>query len=602
MARLTYLERRNGTYYARIDIPADLVAHIGSEVRKKSLRTKDENEAKRRLWPVIEAWRAEFDDINSRREITDDDKAVAVWQHYEATLQRDDEKRRSMPSHADIQAEEDKVWRKIERREIYSADFIGMINAHADLEIMLRARGDDANYRTRRLAALKRDIVSGETRLIELAVDSFIAKNRLLIDKPSDDYYELCALLMRAEIEGIERTLERDQGNYSGVPADPIVKPAVGKVRETAAAGEGILELFGNYARENPKSITADTLAQARRDIGTFVDYAGSTYPVHRIDKKVIREWKALLMRYPVKATETKAFAGMKIVQIVKHNEIVGKPVLTPRTVNRYLSSLGAFCNWLVSHGYLENNPTEGMSLAKDKKKKVFPFTTDQMNVLFKSPLFTGCQSDEAPRFWHKPGNVLIRDHRYWVPLVMLYSGARPAEIAQLAISDVRQEHGHWIMDITETSDDDDVDSGKSVKTEGSRRVVPIHSELIKFGFLEYRADMQEAGQSRLFPLAERNSRGQMIADYSREFGRYLTRIGIKNGRGLSLYSFRHGAFDAVRRAGYLDEQFNFIFGHVSGNKVTRGYGVLAQGMLEQRVELVNTIAYSGLKLSHLEP
>lgn len=602
MARITYLERRNGTYYARIDIPAELVAYVGSEVRKKSLRTKDENEAKRRLWPVIEAWRAEFDDIHSRREITDDDKAVAVWQHYEATLKRDDEKRRSMPSPADIQAEEDKVWRKIERREIHSADFIGMINAHADLEIMLRARGDDANYRTRRLAALKRDIVSGETRLIELAVDSFIAKNRLLIDKPSDDYYEICALLTRAEIEGLERTLERDQGNYSGIPADPIVKPAVGKVRETAAVGESIMELFGNYARENPKSITADTLAQARRDIGTFLDYVGGTYPVHRIDKKVIREWKALLMRYPVKATETKAFAGMKIVQIVKHNETVGKPVLTSRTVNRYLSSLGAFCNWLVSHGYLENNPTEGMSLAKDKKKKVFPFTVDQMNTLFKSPLFTGCQSDEAPRFWHKPGNILIRDHRYWVPLVMLYSGARPAEIAQLALSDLRQEHGHWIMDITETSDDDDVESGKSVKTEGSRRVVPIHAELIKLGFLEYRADMQEAGQSRLFPLAERNSRGQMIADYSREFGRYLTRIGIKNGRGLSLYSFRHGAFDAMRRAGYLDEQFNFIFGHVSGNKVTRGYGVLSQGILEQRVELVSAIAYPDLSLNHLSP
>ncbi len=602
MARLTYLERRNGTYYARIDIPADLVTHVGSEVRKKSLRTKEENEAKKRLWPVIEAWRNEFEDIRSRRELTPDDRAIAVWQHYEATLQRDDEKRRSMPSPTDIQAEEDKVWRKIERGEIHSADFIGMINAHADLEIMLRTRSDDANYRTRRLAGLKRDLVAGETRLIELAVDSFIAKNRLLVDKPSAEYHELCALLTRAEIEGLERTLERDQGNYSGVPADPIVRPVVGKVRETAAPGETIMELFDNYARENPKSITADTLAQARRDIGTFVDYAGSTYPVHRIDKKVIREWKALLMKYPVKATETKAFTGMKIVQIVKHNETVGKPVLTPRTVNRYLSSLGAFCNWLVSHGYLEGNPTEGMSLAKDKKKKVFPFTIDQMNTLFKSPLFTGCQSDEAPRFWHKPGNVLIRDHRYWTPLIMLYSGARPAEVAQLALSDVREDRGHWIMDITETTDDDEgAESVKSVKTEGSRRVVPVHEELVKLGFLDYHAKMKEEGQSRLFPLAERNSRGQMIADFSREFGRYLTRIGLKNGRGVSLYSFRHGAFDALRRAGYLDDEFNFIFGHVSGNKVTRGYGVLPQGMLEKRTELVNAISYPGLSLNHLK-
>jgi hypothetical protein len=62
MARLTYLERRGAVYYARIDIPLDLVDHYGTTTRKKSLRTKDENVAKDRLWPVIEAWRAEFSD------------------------------------------------------------------------------------------------------------------------------------------------------------------------------------------------------------------------------------------------------------------------------------------------------------------------------------------------------------------------------------------------------------------------------------------------------------------------------------------------------------------------------------------------------------
>lgn len=41
------------------------------------------------------------------------------------------------------------------------------------------------------------------------------------------------------------------------------------------------------------------------------------------------------------------------------------------------------------------------------------------------------------------------------------------------------------------------------------------------------------------------------MADFSREFGKYLTRIGLKEGWGLSLYSFRHGAADALRRAGY---------------------------------------------------
>ncbi len=64
-----------------------------------------------------------------------------------------------------------------------------------------------------------------------------------------------------------------------------------------------------------------------------------------------------------------------------------------------------------------------------------------------------------------------IRDHRYWVPLIMLYSGARPGEISQLHLSDVRREEEFWILDIVET-DDEDEEGLKSLKTAGSRRVV----------------------------------------------------------------------------------------------------------------------------------
>jgi integrase len=601
MARRSNLIRREGgTYYARIYFPADVKDHFKSEDKKVSLRTKDEAVAKQRLYPELQKWEAIFDDIRSRRQITADDKAVGVWQHYETTLQSYDQKQRAMATPEQIDDQLQKIYRRIDLGEITSNDFVGMINAYTDYELMVRARADDTNLRSRRLNSLKIAVSSGNSNPIAAAVDDFITRHRILVDVGSDEYRELCALLARAEIEALRRTIERDRGDFTGIPKDPIIRPATAIVREVAAPGETITELFEIYARENPKSITTDTLNQARRDIGTFIQHVGTTCPASLIDKKAVREWKTLLMLYPVKATETRAFEGMNIARIVEHNKIVGKPVLSSRTVNRYLSSLGAFCNWLVSHGYIESNPTEGMSLAKDKRKKVFPFTIDQLNTLFNSPLFVGCESDEAPRFWSKPGTVLIRDHRYWVPLIMLYSGARPAEIAQLAVADVRQERDEWIMDITETTDDEDVDA-KSVKTEGSRRVVPVHRELIKLGFLGYLAETTEAGHLRVFPLAARNARGQMIADFSREFGRYLEKINLKKGRGLSLYSFRHGAFDAMRRAGYLDEQFNFIFGHVSGgNRVTKGYGVLTQGVLEQRVELVNAIAYPGLDLEQL--
>lgn len=594
MARLTYLERRGATYYARIDIPVDLVSLYRTTTRKKSLRTKDEPTAKSRLWPVIEAWRAEFDAVRARRELTADDKADATWQHYTGTLERYEQARQTMPTAADIEAATERAVERVQREGIDVRDPLAALEASLDVMVLKQGRALDTQARRAKLDAMRKHLANGETALINHEVDDYIERNKLIIDPISPDRADIARRMMRAEIEGLERTLERDQGDYSGAPKDPIVKPATGTSREQAAPGEGIMELFEQYAAENPKGIAVDTIAQARRDVGSFVDYVGSTCPVHRIDKKAAREWKALLMKFPVKATESSAFAGMKLAQIVRHNEKVGKPVITVRTVNRYLAGFSAFCSWLVNHGYLDHNPADGMFLKKPKDKTTVPFTTDQMNKLFKSPLFTGCQSADEWRNVAKPGNVMIRDHRYWVPLVMLFSGARPAEIAQLSVADVRREHGHWIMHITTEGE-----GGKSVKTEGSMRVLPVHDELIRLGFIKYRDGMESAGHARLFPEAKRNQRGQMIAEFSREFGRYLTRLGMKTGRGLSLYSFRHGAADALRRAGHLDEQFGFILGHTAGSMTGR-YGIMPQGMLKQRVDLVNSISYRDLSLDHL--
>lgn len=597
MARLSYLLRRGASYYARARVPLDLIDMMGKSELVKALGTKDENEAKRLLWPVVEAWNRQFDDMRSRRMLTADDKADAVWQHYTGILARDEQVRQSMPIAADIGAATERAVERVRREGIDISDPLATLDAVLDVMVLKHRREFDAQGRRAKLDAMRKHLVEGEAALIADEVDDYIDRNKLLIDPLSPDRGDLARKMMRSEIESLERTIERDQGDYSGTPKDPIVKPASGTSREQAAPGEGIMELFEQYAAENPKGIATDTIAQARRDVGSFVDFVGSTCPVQRMDKKAVREWKALLMKYPVKATESSVFAGMKLAQIVRHNEKVGKPVITVRTVNRYLAGFSAFCSWLVNHGYLDSNPADGMFLKKTKGSKPLVFTSDQLNTLFKSPLFTGCRSADEWRNVAKLGNARIRDHRYWVPLVMLFSGARPAEVAQLAVADVRQEHGHWIMHITTEGDDD-----KSVKTEGSMRVVPVHPELIRLGFIKYRDGMKAAGHSRLFPEAKRNSRGQMMSEFSREFGRYLTRIGMKVGRGLSLYSFRHGVADAFRRAGYLDEQFGpIVLGHASATMTGR-YGMMPQGMLEQRVEYVNSIAYPGLDLMHLSP
>lgn len=597
MGKISYLMKRGASYYVRLKVPLDLVDTLGKRELVKALGTRDPQEAKRRVWPQIEAWHRYFDELRARREITGEDQQHAIWGHYTGTLERDEHRRAHLPTEADIEKATEAAVEFVQQEGIDVHDSRAMMRAAIDVHVLKDRRSGeksfDARVRRAKLDALRKHLASGETALIADEVDEYLRANKLIVETGSAQWQLLARQMMQAEIEALERSLERDRGDYTGQPRNPLVQPPKGRARKLAEPGETIMEVFEQYVWENPNQVKPDTLNQAKRDIQLFAQFVGPTCSVSRIDKKAVREWKALLLRYPVKATESKPFQGMSLEQAVKHNEQVGKPVITARTVNRHLASLGAFCKWLVNHGYLDQNPVSGMALAKEKHSKTRTFDADQLNALFKSPLFAGCQSDEEWRFIRKPGSVQIRDHRFWTPLIMLFSGARPGEIAQLGVGDVRQEHGHWIMHITDEGD------GQSIKTAGSTRVLPVHEELQRLGFIEYHSRMVASGHDRLFPKAKRNSRGQMIADYSREFSRYLTSIGIKQGRGYSLYSFRHGAADALRRAGYLDEQFGFILGHGSATMTGR-YGQLPQGVLEQRVELISAISYPGLSLEHL--
>lgn len=600
MSHISYLSKRGSIYYARLDVPKDLVQILNTQTRKQSLRTKDVAEAKRRLWPVIAEWQREFDDLRTRRALVAADREHAVWDHYTSVLGLDDAERAALPGELEIESAKADVLARSDRGEIKGIDPLSLLDATLDLKLTQEAGQVSAKTRRVKLDEMKKHLAKGETALIAYAVDEYLRQNRLFVERSTPDWISLARHMMRAEIDALQRSLERDLGDYTGLPRDPLVKPPTGDRRakeEVAAPGESISEALEAFKKENPRNVSKSRIDESSRDIGIFIQTIGPGFPVAKITKKHVRDWKVQLKKYPLRATEVIEFRGMKIDQIVAANEGLKRQVLSDRTVNRYLSSLSAFCSWAEVNGYIATNPCSKMALSKEKTSPTITFTSEQMNVLFKSPLFAGAQSETEWKYISRPGNVLIRDHRFWVPLIMLFSGARPGEIGQLAVNDVRQQHGHWIMHITEGGEIHS--QGKSLKTRGSERVIPIHPELERLGLLKYHARCVETGNKQLFPGAKRNERGQMMAEFSREFGKYLTRIGLKKGRGLSQYSFRHGAADALRRSGYLDNQFGFILGHPDRGMTSR-YGMLAQGMLDRRIELINAITYADLQLDHL--
>nr|WP_249810840.1 site-specific integrase [Bradyrhizobium sp. 164] len=228
------------------------------------------------------------------------------------------------------------------------------------------------------------------------------------------------------------------------------------------------------------------------------------------------------------------------------------------------------------------------MYLSIDKRRKNrFPFTVDQLKTIFNSPLFGTCRGDGAES---KPGNVAVRDWRYWIPLIAIYSGARLGELCQLLTSDVRQLHGVWIFHITEVGGEDE-SSTKSTKTDGSMRVVPVHSRLIELGFLDYHAGVAARGEQRLFSEVDRDKRGY-FGEASKFFNAYFKAVGVKVDRRVNFHSFRHNVTDAFRAAGYLDEQHGILPGHAKASTTGR-YGVLPEGPLRDRMAMIESIHYS---------
>ncbi|MBC7584480.1 MAG: integrase, partial [Tardiphaga sp.] len=208
------VQRPNSTvWYARIEVPVDVRPQVGKTQLWKSLRTRELREARLRALPVLTAWHAEFDDLRRRRHPTPEDLQSGVWEHFEAQLDRDGVERASMPTQADRDAASVKLQADIAAGLVeWSGDPIVQLNATLGLRGLTGIAGFLKDSRKVRLATLRSHLATGETALIEWAADDLIQRERLLIEKGSPAYRDLCQRLQRAELQYLERAAERDAG------------------------------------------------------------------------------------------------------------------------------------------------------------------------------------------------------------------------------------------------------------------------------------------------------------------------------------------------------------------------------------------------------
>ena len=156
----------------------------------------------------------------------------------------------------------------------------------------------------------------------------------------------------------------------------------------------------------------------------------------------------------------------------------------------------------------------------------------EELSRLFTGPEYVSFASDPECR------------HYYWLPLIGLYTGARINEVCQLNPQcDIRQEQGIWIFDINEKTEGDERVK-KTVKNASSRRKVPIHSELIRLGLLDYVDSVKEQGAKLLFPGWNPSSAGRAAGVAERWFRKLIRTTGLRDetpqARLVGFHAFRH--------------------------------------------------------------
>jgi len=189
-------------------------------------------------------------------------------------------------------------------------------------------------------------------------------------------------------------------------------------------------------------------------------------------------------------------------------------------TLNRHLTGLSKLFDYAAQRGIpIASDINVAKLRAKTGKKKLrkreqrLKLPLDASVKVFRQPPFVGCKGWDRP---YQPGARVYHRALYFAPLLLEYTGGRLEEVAGLAVEDVVLEpipHLHIRPN-----------EFRRIKNAQSNRLVALHPELIRLGFLNYVERIRELGYRCVFPdLWSPTSQSSMGSRLYDEFRRILT-------------------------------------------------------------------------------
>ena len=313
----------------------------------------------------------------------------------------------------------------------------------------------------------------------------------------------------------------------------------------------------------------AATELETKHSLTLFRDLVDDV-PVAELGATHIDQFRDCLAFWPARARVLPAFRGLSARAIIDKAKGQKLPGLNVRTVEKHLDRLRVFFNSLVQRGELARNPLSGLRLQTDAAKYEpvrRGFDADELAVVFDPERRRLLASDDAMYFW--------------LPVLMLYTGARLNEIVYLDVKDLDCVDGVWGVHIT-----------KYLKNPQSKRYIPLPQRVLDLGLKQYADDVKAAGFTELFPggsATSKNGRGNKVS-------KWFNRTYLRKGCGITdsevcFQSFRNTLMTAADRCGISEAQLNPLVGH-GARSIQQKHYIDPPTLLERQARIERLAAY----------
>lgn len=306
------------------------------------------------------------------------------------------------------------------------------------------------------------------------------------------------------------------------VPSLALAPPAPAPVKPSKTLGAAILE----YQLTEAMELKENTREQRDRAIHSFVAVIGQNTPVREVTRTMASAWA---------------------------RDLLAKGELSKRTVANMVSHVAqpfrAFKRWGDIDG---KNPVKGvvvMTLKEKRKRKKEGFAWEPFEL------------DDLKRIFN-PVNLKRKrkEHMWWAALIGLYTGARVGEVAQIFVRDFSMEEGVPCVRVWQDSD------GQTLKTEQSRRLVPLHPVLLELGIMERVTQLRRANEKQFFPGLRLDGKAGPGNAISKAFSYYIVKqLGIKPRRAngiVGFHSLRKNAVQELQGSRLPAERRRAFVGH----------------------------------------